>query len=149
MMMKFFTILFAISISFLPIIPCHAQDTVVSKQSVIWTPLQAAQAQLVAYNQRNLEAFVDVFADDVKVFREPNREPSISGKTAFTAAYKKRFETVGLRAEILNRMEVGNKVIEHERVYGIRDQPYDLAVVYEVVNGKIKNVWFFSADASP
>jgi hypothetical protein len=147
--MKFITLLFSISVSILPIIPCHAQETGTPTKAVILTPLQAAQAQLVAYNQRNLEAFVDVFADDVKVFREPNREPSISGKAAFTAAYKKRFETVGLRAEILNRMEVGNKVIEHERVYGIRDQPYDLVVVYEVVNGKIKNVWFFSAEASP
>lgn len=119
-----------------------------TESAQVRTPLEAAKAQLVAYNKRDLEAFVEVFSDDVRVFREPNREPSITGKSAFTETYRKRFETVGLRAEILNRIEIGNKVIEHERVHGIREQAVDLVVVYEVFDGKIKNVWFFSSEPS-
>ena len=114
----------------------------------VLSPLEAAKAQLVAYNNRDLDAFVALFSDDVRVFREPNREPAISGKSAFAETYRKRFQTVGLRAEILNRIEVGNKVTEHERVYGIREHPVELVVVYEVIEGKIKNVWFFSAEPS-
>jgi hypothetical protein len=114
----------------------------------VLSPVDAAKAQLEAYNRRDLDAFVALFSDDVTVYREPNREPAIRGKAAFTEAYRKRFQTVGLRAEILNRIEVGNKVTEHERVYGIQAHPVELIVVYEVIDGKIRNVWFFSADPS-
>lgn len=114
----------------------------------VLSPLAAAKAQLEAYNKRDLAAFVAVFADDVRVYREPKREPVIVGKLAFTEVYRQRFQTPGLRAEILNRIELGNKVIEHERVYGISEQPTDIAVIYEVIDGKIQNVWFFRAEPS-
>ena len=38
---------------------------------------------------------------------------------------------------------VGNKVLDHERVFGMGEGPFEVAVVYEVVNGKIASVWFF------
>ena len=42
-------------------------------------------------------------------------------------------------------MVVGNKVIDHERVSGVHDRPFEAAVVYEVVDGVIRTVWFFDA----
>ena len=35
------------------------------------------------------------------------------------------------------------KVIDHERVIGIRDGPMEAVAVYEVRDGLIRNVWFF------
>lgn len=40
----------------------------------------------------------------------------------------------------------GNRVIDHERITGVRDGPYEVAAVYEVADGLIQTVWFFSAD---
>jgi hypothetical protein len=54
-----------------------------------------------------------------------------------------RFNLPGLRAEIVNRIVLGNKVIDHERVWGVRDTPIEIAAVYEVVGQLIERVWFF------
>jgi len=49
----------------------------------------------------------------------------------------------GLTLWSLQRMIVGNKVIDHERVYGMAEQPYEVMVVYEVQDGLIVNAWFY------
>jgi len=57
--------------------------------------------------------------------------------------YTQRFASPNLHAEILSRIVMGNKVIDHERVVGIGEQPLEAVAVYEVVGGLIKSVWFF------
>ncbi len=72
-------------------------------------------------------------------------EPVISGKTAFRAYYaEKRFVLPGLRAEVSSRMSLGGTVVDYEHIHGIGDEVLKGIAVYEVVNGKIQNVWFFS-----
>lgn len=102
------------------------------------------QRQLEAYNARDLARFVAEYADDVRVYRAPSGTPVLEGRTAFANHYAThRFNLPDLHAEVLSRMVVGNKVIDHERVSGVREQPFDAAVVYEVVDGLIRTVWFF------
>ena len=48
--------------------------------------------------------------------------------------------------ELLNRMEMGNKVIDHERIRGVREQCFDVAAVDEVIDGLICNAWFYAAE---
>ena len=104
------------------------------------------QRQLEAYNDRDLARFVAQYTDDVRVFRPPAPEPVLAGKAAFEAHYAAhRFDLTALHADVLNRLVVGNKVIDHERVSGVRDEPFDAAVVYEVRDGLIATVWFFDA----
>ena len=38
---------------------------------------------------------------------------------------------------------LGNKVIDHERVTGIREEPLEALAIYEVSDGVIETVWFF------
>ncbi|HYD81070.1 MAG TPA: nuclear transport factor 2 family protein [Paucimonas sp.] len=110
------------------------------------TPQAAAQEQLDAYNARDLERFIKVYSDDIKVYAPPAAEPTLQGKAAFAAHYaNNRFNLPALHAEVLNRIVVGNKVIDHERVTGVRDEPFEVAVVYEVVDGVIRTVWFYAA----
>ena len=105
------------------------------------------QIQLEAYNARDLQRFVAVYSEDVRVYRLPATEPILAGKAAFTEHYAtQRFHLPGLRAEIVRRIVLGNKVIDHERVYGVREQPYEVVAVYEVVDGLILTGLFFSAD---
>ena len=102
------------------------------------------QRQLEAYNARDLERFVAEYGDDVRVYRAPSGTPVLEGKAAFAAHYAAhRFNLPDLHADVLSRMIVGNKVIDHERVSGVREQPFDAVVVYDVVDGLIRSVWFF------
>jgi hypothetical protein len=101
------------------------------------------QRQLQAYNDHDLERFVAEYAEDVKVFRPPNPEPVLAGKPALAAHYaKNRFTLPDLHADLLNRIVSGNKVVDHERITGVEGMTGAVAV-YEVVDGKIRAVWFF------
>jgi len=111
-------------------------------------PEPVVQRQLDAYNARDLDRFVAQYSDDVQLFRPPEPQPVLSGKTAMAEHYAtKRFNLPGLHATLVNRMVLGNKVIDHERITGIGNAPIDAAVVFEVnPQGLICKVWFFSPD---
>ena len=73
-------------------------------------------------------------------------EPVIVGKQAFGEFYAtQRFNHTDLRAILVNRIVLGNRVIDHERISGILDEPFDVAVVYEIANGLIQRTWTFAA----
>jgi len=111
------------------------------------SPQALAQEQLDAYNARDLERFLAVYSDDVKVFRPPAAEPALAGKQAFAQFYAgQRFNLPGLHAEVLNRMVVGNKVVDHERITGVREEAFEVAVAYEVRDGLIHTVWMFASE---
>ena len=105
------------------------------------------QRQVDAYNNRDLDGFLAEYSDAVKTFRMPSAEPAIAGKAQLAEFYSTQsFNLPGLRAEILDRIVLGNKVVDHERVWGLRDDPVEVVAVYQVVRGLIECVWFFSPD---
>jgi hypothetical protein len=111
------------------------------------TPEQLVQEQLDAYNARDLARFVATFADDVVVYRLPEVEPSLRGKEALAKHYAEhRFNLPDLHADLVSRIVMGNKVIDHECIHGVRDTPYEAAAIYEVRKGHISTVWFLSAE---
>ena len=111
------------------------------------TPEQAVQHQLDAYNARDLARFLEVYEDDVVVYRLPSKEPAFTNRGQLAEFYRtQRFNLPALRAELVNRMVIGNVVIDHERVHGVRDRLFEVAASYRVVDGLIRAVWFFSAD---
>ncbi len=92
----------------------------------------------------DLHRFVAEYTDDVRVFRPPAAEPVLSGKAAFAAHYAaNRFTLPELHAEVLNRIVSGNKVVDHERITGLEERPVEAIAVYEVIDGRIRTVWFF------
>jgi hypothetical protein len=107
------------------------------------TPEEVVQEQLEAYNARDLERFAATYADDVKLYRMPASEPAVQGKAQLRDTYRQRFSSASLHADILSRIVLGNKVIDHERVRGIRETPLEAVAVYEVAGGVIRTVWFF------
>jgi hypothetical protein len=105
------------------------------------------QRQLDAYNAHDLQAFVATYSDDVAVYRVPGTAPALSGKQALSDFYRdNRFNRPGLHAELVHRSVVGNKVIDHERITGLRDEPMDAIAVYIVHAGLIQSVWLVTAD---
>jgi hypothetical protein len=111
------------------------------------TPIETVQFQLEAYNQRDLETFVSLFSETIQVFRMPALEPSISGKVQLAEFYAtQRFNRPSLRADLVNRIAFGNKVIDHERIHGVLEEAFEIAVVYEVIDGLVQTIWAYSAE---
>jgi hypothetical protein len=109
--------------------------------------VEVVQRQVEAYNARDLDRFVSSYSETIAIFRMPSTEPIISGKVELAKFYStQRFNLPGLRAEIVNRIALGNKVIDHERIWGVRDTPLEIAAVYEVVGELIERVWFFPSE---
>jgi hypothetical protein len=111
--------------------------------------VDVVQEQLEAYNARDLDRFAATYGEHIRIYRLPATEPAISGQAQLREVYRTRFASPGLHAEIVARIEIGNKVIDHERVVGIRDTPVEAVAVYEVVDGLIRTVWFFYPDDPP
>ena len=111
------------------------------------TPVEVVRRQVDAYNARDLARFVANYSDSVTVVRMPALEPAIKGKTQFAEFYAtQRFNLPDLHAEIVNRIALGNKVIDHERISGVRADPFEIVVVYEVVGDVIERVWTFATE---
>ena len=107
--------------------------------------LALVEEQLAAYNARDLARFLACYSDDIAVWRVPAAEPALAGKAAFGAFYaNERFNRPGLRAEIVNRIVLGQRVIDHERIHGIGDAPMEVAVAYEIAGGLIVRVHSFA-----
>ena len=109
--------------------------------------VDVVQRQVEAYNDRDLERFVAEYSNAVQISRPPAIEPAISGKAQLSEFYRsQRFSLPALKADILNRMVLGTRVIDHERIWGVREEPFEVAVVYEVINETIQTVWTFAAE---
>ena len=103
--------------------------------AVQFDPAAFAQRQLEAYNERNLERFLAEYTEDVAAYRLPSGEAVAVGKQAFGEHYRKnRFSLPNLYAELVSRMVLGNKVIDQERVFGVSEQPMEVAAIYEAVS---------------
>jgi hypothetical protein len=110
------------------------------------TPEAIVQAQLDAYNARDLERFSALFAADVELYRPPQAEPVVRGLAAVRRFYAdERFSKPGLHAQLLHRAVLGQRVVDHERISGVRDEPFEMVVVFEVADGLIARMWSFSA----
>jgi len=107
------------------------------------TPVEVVQRQLEAYNAHDLAAFMATYSESIRLYRLPNAAPAFDSKAAMAEFYgQQRFNLPGLRAEIVNRMVLGNKVVDHERVHGLPEGVIEAVAIYEVVDGLIQTVWF-------
>jgi imidazolonepropionase-like amidohydrolase len=106
-------------------------------------PETLVQQQLNAYNARDLDAFLEPYSDDVVLYRYPDQLSS-EGKAALRPVYQRLFEQVPeLHCQLVNRMVLGNKVIDYERVSGFPDGRVIEAIAqYEIKGGKIIRVTF-------
>ena len=104
------------------------------------TPREIVQEQLDAYNDRDIERFASVFSEDIELWTLGDSIPSVKGLFSVKKVYGDLFKTnIDLHSEVLNRTVIGNKVIDYEKIQGLKKDGgiYYLVMVYEVKDGKI------------
>lgn len=107
------------------------------------TPSQVAQKQLDAYNQKNLEAFLQPYSDSVKIFNFP-KQLLYQGKEQMRVVYGNMFKkTPDLHCTLINRTNLGNIVVDKEYVVFDKQKPaVEVIAIYKINNEKITEVYF-------
>ena len=106
------------------------------------TPEKLVQQQLIAYNARNIDAFLEPYSDDVELYMFPNQLLG-KGKGFMRKDYAEMFKnTPNLHCDIKNRTVLGNTVIDHEVVSGFGSNHLEAIAIYEIKNDKIAKVYF-------
>ncbi|WP_179020213.1 nuclear transport factor 2 family protein [Winogradskyella forsetii] len=104
-------------------------------------PEYIVNEQLEAYNNRDISGFVKTYTNDVMLFTFPYTLNS-EGQEPLRAQYASFFKrTPDLYAEIVNRIVLGNKVIDKEKVL-INGETFYAIAIYEIRNGLISRVTF-------
>jgi hypothetical protein len=114
--------------------PKHAQD---DAEDIV-------QRQLDAYNARDIDAFMALWADDARYFEHPFTLLA-SGADEIRARHVARFKEPNLFGRLVQRMAVGNKVVDQEivtRTFPDGPGKVDVIAIYEVKELKIANAWF-------
>jgi hypothetical protein len=105
--------------------------------------LDVAQQQLDAYNAQDLDKYMTYFTDDC-VVSGLNGTPTETSREAIKARYAKAFQQFPQnKAELKNRIAVGNTVVDHELV--IRSpggEQFEIIAIYTFRDGLIARVDF-------
>ncbi len=103
------------------------------------SPGAVVQAQLDAYNARDIDAFMRYWADDCQYYAFPNTLLA-SGADAIRQRHIVRFTEPDLFGTLTNRIVLGSMVVDQETVSRtFPDGPgeVDVVAIYEVADGKI------------
>ena len=105
------------------------------------SPEAVVRAYTDAANRHDLEAFLALYAPDIRKFRFPG-ELASSGIEHNRQVYTKSFaQKSEIKVEILELIALGDKVMVHDRVTGRPDSKIaDELTIYQVQNGKITNI---------
>lgn len=104
---------------------------------------EIVQKQLDFYNAHDLEGFISTYSDDIKIYNLIDNTIIMEGKELLKENYKERFDVLKVHAELVNRIVIGDKVIDHEHVSGLTKNDIVKAVaIYEIEDCLIKRVWF-------
>lgn len=108
------------------------------------TPLSIVQAQLDAYNAKDIEALLQTYAPDAEQFTLHGALLA-QGHAALRERFLVRFAEPDLYARLVSRTVVGNVVTDTELI--TRNFPEGLGTlemlcVYEVINGRIQRASF-------
>jgi hypothetical protein len=107
-------------------------------------PEAIVQAQLEAYNARDLNAFLATYAENAELFEHPSKLLA-SGMAQLRERYAARFAEPNLHAVVVKRIVMGNFVIDHEKVtrmFPAGPGTLDAVAMYEVEGHRIARVWF-------
>lgn len=104
------------------------------------TPLEVVNKRMGFYNQHNFDEFIQLYADDVKVYTYPDKLLG-TGIDNIASIFKPKFAEKSIQVEIISQMNNGNFVINHETVTE-KGSDTKYVSIYEVRGGLIRSVKF-------
>lgn len=110
------------------------------------TPYDVVGSQLDAYNAKDIDAFMQHWAVDARLYAHPDTLLA-EGHAAIRARHVERFKEPDLYAQLIDRTVIGETVIDRERVTRTFPQgrgEIDVVGIYEVKGEKITRVWFIA-----
>ena len=102
------------------------------------------RAQLDAYNARDIDVFLSVWAEDCEIFDFPSTL-AFTGKDELRGRHVERFREPHLFGRLLARVAVGNVVVDREvvtRTFPEGPGEIDVLAIYEIADGRIAKAWF-------
>ncbi len=104
-------------------------------------PEQVAQSRIEAYNRRDLESLIGLYAPDAQLYEPPDRLRD-SGIEQIRQTFARRFASApGAKITVDQRMTEGNFVVDREVETRGSAQPEPALVISEIRDGKIIRVW--------
>ena len=111
------------------------------------SPESVVQRQLDAYNARDIETLLTIYADDAQQFEYPATLLA-SGAAQIRERFVARFKEPNLHARLIRRIAMGHVVIDHEevtRTFPEGTGKIELVAIYEIRNGRIATARFISS----
>jgi hypothetical protein len=109
-------------------------------------PAAVVQRQLDAYNARDLDAIMAVYADDARQFEYPAKLIAC-GAVELRERFAARFREPNLHAKLVKRLAMDQVVIDQEivtRTFPEGAGQVELIAIYEVQNGRIATATFIT-----
>ncbi len=106
-------------------------------------PEEVIQHQLEAYNARDLDRLIGIYADDAQMFEHPSKLVA-AGSAELRARFAARSREPDLHASLRQRIVMGNIVVDHEQVtrnFTEGEGKLELLMIDEVQNGRIARAW--------
>lgn len=104
--------------------------------------MDPAQAQLEAYNARDLQRFLTYFAPDVRI-EDGQGNLMMQGHDAMRERYGPMFaQNPGLHCRIVTRIRIGEYVIDEERITGRDPAEIHAVAIYRIQGDQITHVRF-------
>lgn len=100
--------------------------------------------QIDAYNKRDLKGNLELFSDNFQIIQFHDKSILVNGKDACEKRYQDLFDnSPNLRAEVINRIDYGNKIILHEIIYGRygKNEGLEQLIMFEIVESKIEKIY--------
>jgi hypothetical protein len=128
------------TVSTLIIFLLSIQFGIAQEKNLKGTALEIVNKRMDFYNQHNFVDFIELYAEDVKIYTYPKKLLG-TGTENISSIFKPKFESKSIQVEIVNQMNNGKHVINHEIVTedGIETKYIS---IYEVNDGLISSVRF-------
>jgi len=100
--------------------------------------------QRKAYNNQDLEGFLECYSDDIQVFMLQNDQKLTNSKTELATTMKTAFDSnPESNAQLVTRIEQGNLIVDQERITGHSGITEIRSIsIYEITDNKISKLWF-------
>jgi hypothetical protein len=107
-------------------------------------PEEIVSLQIDAYNRKDLEGNMVLFHDDFRIVQLSDGKVLVDSKAACREMYRQLFDnSPHLFAEVISRIDFGNKVILHEYIYGRNgsSEKMEQLIIFEITEEKIYRIY--------